>query len=95
MFANVASLRLTADFAGPNELVLVIRAECQPDVEEDVPASLQFLFDISLHQVQEDIRDMGAALTGATRVEGRTIIGEYVLSGLDKLVAAEGDIGTN
>jgi len=95
MFANIASLRLTADFAGPNDVVLSIRVECPPDVEEDVPASLQFLLDMTLAQTQEPIRDAGAALTGTSRVENKTIIGEYTLSGLDKLIAAEEDIAAS
>ncbi len=92
LFANIAWLRLTANFAGPNELVLSILVECQPDVEEDVPASLQFVLDMSLSQLQGTISEMGAAFSGTSRVEDKTVIGEYTLFGLDKLIAAEEEI---
>ncbi|HOD48636.1 MAG TPA: hypothetical protein PLJ71_00260 [Candidatus Hydrogenedentes bacterium] len=86
MFANVASMRVFADFTGPQDVALTLRIDCRPDVEEDIPGSLQFFLDMGIAQGKKEVESKGAALNGASRLEGKSVVGEYTISGLDKLV---------
>jgi hypothetical protein len=86
MFANVSSIRIFADFPATHDAEIIIRVECRPEVEEDIPGSLQFFLDMGISQAKKELQAKGVAVTGASRIEGKTIVGEYTISGLDKLV---------
>ncbi|MEA3365457.1 MAG: hypothetical protein U9Q79_07435, partial [Candidatus Hydrogenedentes bacterium] len=86
MFANVWAIRIFADFPAPHDAKVIIRVECRPEVEEDIPGSLQFFLDMGISQAKKELQAKGVAVTGASRIEGKTIVGEYTISGLDKLV---------
>lgn len=86
MFANIQAIRILADLPKPEDADIIIRIECRPEVEEDIPGSLQFFLDMGINQAKKTLQARGAAVTGASRIEGKTIVGEYTISGLDKLV---------
>ncbi|HOF41598.1 MAG TPA: hypothetical protein PLD73_16125 [Candidatus Hydrogenedentes bacterium] len=88
LLANVSWLRLFADFAGTNDAALKLHIECRPDAEPGVAGSIQFVVDMGLMAAKKALEAKGAALVGASRVEGNAVVGDYTLRGLDKLIPA-------
>ena len=86
MFANVASMRVFADFTGPQDVAFTLRIDCRPDVEEDIPGSLQFFLDMGVAHGPKAVASNRAALNGASRLEGKSVVGYYTISPLAHLV---------
>lgn len=88
LLVDVSWLRLFADFAGTNEAALRLHIECRPDAEPGAPDRLQFIIEMGLMAARKALEAKGAALVGASRVEGDAVVGDYTLRGLDKLIPA-------
>ncbi len=93
MLRNVSWVRVSADSTGPGEMALTCRLEPRPDVEDDFPGSLQLFLDMGIAQGRQALEAKGATLTGSSRIEGKTVIGEYTITGLEKLAVAQEDAG--
>lgn len=89
MLANVSWMRLSADFTGTSEALVKLHIECRPDVEPGTPGSVQFVVDMGVNEGKKALEAKGATLAGASRVEGNAVIGEYTITGLEKLIPAE------
>ncbi len=89
MLANVSWIRLFADFTGTSETLVRLHIECRPDAEAGLPGSVQFVVDMGVNEGKKALEAKGATLAGASRVEGNAVIGEYTITGLDKLIPVE------
>ncbi|NUM54402.1 MAG: hypothetical protein HUU46_12210 [Candidatus Hydrogenedentes bacterium] len=85
--APVATMSLTADLAGDDELAIKLLIECQPTAEPGQVTGVSFAIAGIFGELQKYAAQKGANLSGEKRTEGQTIIGNYTLTNVSALVA--------
>ncbi len=86
----ISTLRVTGDLASPDLLNLKFVVDCRPESEETAVSTTDFQLGMLLGAAAKELKDKdGIDLKGVRRREGTQIVGEYTLSGIQRLVQQE------
>ncbi len=87
VLGKIHALRMHADPITTDEMAIQLRIECDPNGEENPAETFKFLLELSLPNIKKEIEQKhGLILEGASKVEGRDLVGDYTLTGLDAVL---------
>ena len=83
----IAVLRVKSDLESPDSLRISFIVDCRPESEETQVSTTDFQLGMALGAVAKQLQDQhGVSLKGTRRRDGVSILGEYTLSGFQKLL---------
>jgi len=82
----VATLYLSGDLQGDDELGVHLACECQPSAEEGEVTAVNFTLGAIIGQLTNLVQSYGADLRGSKRADGATITGDYIISNFSRLL---------
>lgn len=84
--APVATMSVTADLSGDDEMAIKLIVDCQPTAEPGQVTGVSFAIAGIFGELQKYVTQRGARITGEKRTEGQSIIGEYTLRNVSALI---------